>query len=287
MFYLKKNSWRYNMNQPDRFDFLIDSFPFAQSIAKILLGLENLAKKSQLYTVQLDSFPGIFTNHLFQSLTKFTAPENPKIHCLIQESDPEKYNRLKTVINAKQINCQISNDSEETLLNSNNPEVIILNNILSTETNLEKRLTNLAKSQEALLIIGCELSNKKCPQLNNLDGYELWSFKNHHLSHYAYINKKLDVEKMSELLDAEFKNNNACEQYLDLVLALNQFTSPQTIEQCKFLLDELLKLDSCSANTHFLIAKFFKINGNKAKASEHFKTAKLLDPYSLLKIPAH
>jgi hypothetical protein len=276
------------MNQLDskRFDFLIDSYPYGRSIAKILLEFTKNTNPFQLDIMQIDSFPGLFTKNLLLSLKDLES--QLVINYCIHESDDAKLSQLKSVLNftSSNLHHKFTNESLNLLISSSNTQVAILNNINSTNSNLELILKDLSHSKKIQLIIGSESKKNQMEEPSELEGYKLKYLKTNYLLHYIYLKNNLDFQRITNIFSEEFEVENAYEKYFDLIKSLKCFSSPQSVEYSKFLLDELMKLDGFSANSYFLIGKYLKIMGDSSKAEEYFQKARQRDPYNQLKIKA-
>jgi tetratricopeptide (TPR) repeat protein len=272
------------MNQLDskRFDFLMDSYPYARSSAKVLLEFTKTSNLAQLDIMQINSFPGLFTKNLLLSLKDLNA--QLAINYCTHESDETNLSQLKSVLNftSSNLHHKFTNESLNLLISSSNTQVAILNNINSTNTNLELILKDLSHSQKIKLIIGSESKKNQMEEPSELEGYKLKYLKTNYLLHYIYLKNDLDFQRITKIFTEEFEVDNAYEKYFDLIKSLKCFSSPQSVEYSKFLLDELMKLDGFSANSYFLIGKYLKVMGDSSKAEEYFQKARQRDPYNQL-----
>jgi hypothetical protein len=268
----------------NRFNFLINSFPYACSIAKIINKFTETSNSNHIRVLQVNSYPGIFAKNLFIAL------EEQKIAYQIDHILHEKSNANLEDIESKNfhmpsaINYELSNESISTLLPSQHIQIAIINNFLASDSKqeLDCLLKELLSNKNLKMIIGCEALKCKLDPLNANTNFKIWEHSSDNLFHYAYIHAS--AEDLISCFDLEFNKNNDYEKYLDLVKVLNKISCPQGYESSKAILNELLKLDGYSANTHVLIAKFLKLMGNPSGAQEHLNKAKILDTYKLLSI---
>jgi hypothetical protein len=266
-----------------RFNFLIDSFPYANSIASVLEKFINNSNEKNLNILQINSYPGIFTKNILLAIADKKI--DSQIRYCVHDNNSDALRELKSK-NSFNSECDFMQCDEIESLKAFDPKVLILNNFLQSQNqqNLENLLNWLNLDNKVKMIIGCESKKENFKIKEDFTNYKIWEFGGPNLSHYILVKKDFKNFELSSIMDQEFKFKNDYEKYLDLIKVLNKISCPQGSDISKIVLNELLKLDGYSANSNLLISKFFKIIGNEDLASQHLNKARLLDTYNLLEI---
>lgn len=275
------------MAKPDhkRFNTLIDSFPYAMSVAKIIAQLlETMPTNGRLKILQVDAFPALFTKNIFLAMRDLKLCS--KVEFIIHESSKKDLALMqeKVSLDTSGICYKIVSDLDLRSLQANDQVLVIVNNFLSDKTTEQHcaMIQDLISCPQVAIVLGAEkISRKSSSSLETL-GLSFWSCEVNNLYHYLLIRDESQLDLVKNLLENEFVKNNNTEKYLDLIRVLNRICCPQAVPAVKLVLDELLSIDGYSANNHFFLAKFYKILGYKQKSLDSYQRALVADYYGLI-----